>query len=51
MIKDILGPNAIFIITSYAITACVIISLIAWLIIDGILVRKKLKKLETKKQP
>jgi heme exporter protein D len=43
-----LGPHAVFIVTSYAVTMIVIASLIGWLIVDGRRQRSALAELEAR---
>lgn len=45
---DALGPHAIFIVTSYAAMAIVLLSLIAWLLIDGRNQKARLADLEAR---
>jgi heme exporter protein D len=41
-----LGPHATFIIASYAVVACVMVGLVAWLFLDGRRQRRALDALE-----
>ena len=43
-----LGPHAIFIIAAYATVALVLVSLIAWLILDGYIQRRLLQELQAR---
>jgi heme exporter protein D len=43
-----LGPHAVFIISSYAIVAIVMIGLVAWLILDGRRQQHTLDELEAR---
>lgn len=45
---EALGPHAIFIIASYAAMALVLITLIAWLVIDGRTQQRRLADLEAR---
>lgn len=43
-----LGPHAVFIVASYAIVALVIGGLIAWIMVDGRMLARRLAELEAR---
>lgn len=43
-----LGPHAVFIIASYGIVALVIAGLIAWIVVDGRMLARRLAELEAR---